>query len=176
MIRNFFCWVFQCFLRGFDCKGRSCRREVWSYFIFLILLNQFMYFVSGFVQGKLFEFVYFSLFKIISLISLVLIIPSCVRRLHDINLNGKWMVLPYGIFLICIGYAFYTEKVKVSTVNWDPQTGSPALFYRIIASFFLSIILGIIFVIFVTLMLKKGNITSNKYGSPHDYLDCNRRF
>lgn len=71
-------------------NGRSGRTEYWVFFIVTGLISTVLD-----ILGEL-----FSLFTIISFIfALVILVPSLaigVRRLHDLNLSGGWLV---GIFV-----------------------------------------------------------------------------
>lgn len=77
----------------FDFKGRATRKQFWLFtlfnVIFLVILTA-LGTVSGSV-GTLFRTLYY-------IYSLVLLLPSLgltVRRLHDINFRGWWVLLAF---------------------------------------------------------------------------------
>lgn len=109
-------WMILPFKRYFDFKGRSRRKEYWMYTLFIILASIVLSIVdsilglggsatgdadlsgtsagaSGALSGGL----------LANIFSLATVIPSIavgVRRLHDVNRSGWWILLPLGpIFL-----------------------------------------------------------------------------
>lgn len=91
--------------------GRSRRREYWSFFLFCIIVQFCISFVMGFIKGFVIaasrgqagygisqweNFILFVFF-------LVIFIPSIavgVRRLHDVNRSGWWLLLPIVNFIM----------------------------------------------------------------------------
>ncbi len=97
-------WSFFCLaLRRLFCfKGRSQRKEYWAYVLFsclFILLSDVLIIVGMFghwIQMGTLLIVYNSLVGL-------LIYPLLVRRLHDIGLSGRWIIIPFVLSLIsCI--------------------------------------------------------------------------
>lgn len=109
-------WMILPFKRYFDFKGRSRRKEYWMYTLFIILASIVLSIVdsilglggsatgdadlsgtsagaSGALSGGL----------LANIFSLATVIPSIavgVRRLHDVDRSGWWILLPLGpIFL-----------------------------------------------------------------------------
>ncbi len=109
-------WMILPFKRYFDFKGRSRRKEYWMYTLFIILASIVLSIVdsvlglggsatgdadlsgtsagaSGALSGGL-------LANIFSLATVVPSIAVGVRRLHDVDRSGWWILLPLGpIFL-----------------------------------------------------------------------------
>ena len=113
----------------FKFSGRASRKEYW---IFSITIFFMLYFLS------FFQFYYLYFFTLF-----IVIIPDLsldIRRLHDINLSGWWLVIVYIVlYLICFLVSIYTNSFQIDL-----------LFYLI------SILLGII----------PSTPTTNKYGEP----------
>jgi len=104
------------FRRWRDFSGRSSRREYWMFTLVLIIIA----FVLGILDGVMLGVMGYTLneaetqlFTLGNAYSLVTLIPSIsvsVRRLHDIDKSGWWLLLVFtgiGILLIiywaCLG-------------------------------------------------------------------------
>ncbi|RSY88728.1 DUF805 domain-containing protein [Sphingomonas koreensis] len=109
-------WMILPFKRYFDFKGRSRRKEYWMYTLFVVIVSFVLAFLdsmlglggsatgdadltgtsvgaSGAMSGGLLS----------NIFSLATIIPSLavgVRRLHDTDRSGWWILLPLGPILI----------------------------------------------------------------------------
>lgn len=86
----------------FDLKGRATRTEYWGFFLFSMVLN----FVQGMFFGILGGLTQLSTFSLLSsLVSLILVIPSItvsVRRLHDIDRSGWYLLIPSAFSAITL--------------------------------------------------------------------------
>lgn len=97
--RNVFSSYGDCFKKYFDFKGRSTRFEYWSF----VLVNFLINFVLAILEGVGEQAQVLSL-----LYSLVVFIPGIsvqVRRLHDINRSGWWLlglVMMYVMFVLSL--------------------------------------------------------------------------
>lgn len=118
-------WMILPFKRYFDFKGRSRRKEYWMYTLFVVIVSFVLTFLdsmlglggsatgdadltgtsvgaSGAMSGGLLS----------NIFSLATIIPSLavgVRRLHDLDRSGWWILLPLGpilLGLILMGASF----------------------------------------------------------------------
>lgn len=109
-------WMILPFKRYFDFKGRSRRKEYWMYTLFVVIVSFVLAFLdsmlglggsatgdadlsgtsaaaSGAMSGGL----------LANIFSLATFIPSLavgVRRLHDTDRSGWWILLPLGPILI----------------------------------------------------------------------------
>lgn len=84
---------FTAWKRWKDFKGRSCRKEYWLYLLSLLILNT-LFFVILMILGVEDNLANF----LLSLTGVVLFPVTCcltMRRLHDIGLNGRWIILFY---------------------------------------------------------------------------------
>ena len=92
---NFFESIKSCFIKYTDFSGRSMRSEYWNYTVFIIVLS----FVVDFLDVKIAGVSYLDYygFGTLSIIlTIVTIVPSTavsIRRLHDINKSGWWLLL-----------------------------------------------------------------------------------
>jgi uncharacterized membrane protein YhaH (DUF805 family) len=89
-----------CISKYVDFSGRASRSEFW-YFILFTLTGSF---VTGFIDGILFPYNELALME--SLFSLMVFLPSIavsIRRMHDINRVGWWILLPLvNIVFYCL--------------------------------------------------------------------------
>ena len=104
------------FRRWKDFSGRSSRREYWMFTLVLVIISFVLGILDVFVLGGVGFAQNESAAKLVTLgnaFSLVTLIPSTslsVRRLHDIDNSGWWLLLGltgFGIFIIiywaCLG-------------------------------------------------------------------------
>jgi len=94
--------VINCFNKAFDFETRSPRKEFWYWQIFRILMFlSFSYLESIGITG------------ILILSNLVFLIPELsvsIRRLHDVNKSGLWILLSLTIIGIIPLFYFYCQK------------------------------------------------------------------
>jgi len=108
-------WMILPFKRFLDFKGRSRRKEYWMYLLFVIIVYIVLMFLDsalglgGRVTGDA-ELTGTSvgaagalsggvLTMIFALVTLIPSIAVSVRRLHDIDRTGWWILLPLGFYL-----------------------------------------------------------------------------
>ncbi len=110
-------------------SGRTTRREYWMFILFLIIFYLVFAFVFGLIVGLLgIGSGFIELF--INLIGLVFFLPSisaCVRRLHDVNKSG-WFVL-LSIVPIVSFYILYLncQESHSATNKWgSPRSSNSA--------------------------------------------------
>ena len=142
-----------------DFSGRASRSEYWSSWFFIQLTSIFL---------LIFAFRARPLFLIFILFSILIIIPSIavtVRRLHDVNKSGYWLIVPLPLIFIS-----YLSLFILSLFSPDNQ--SEALnFFQIIS--IVTNITGIFmaslwycFPIFMFLT-QSGDKDKNRYGNPN---------
>ncbi len=95
-------------------NGRSCRAEYWYFVLFSVILGLVIGSIEAFIYGLDSEaFVTPGLF-----VSLAISVPGVavgVRRLHDVDKSGWWMLL---WFVLIIGWIPLTVwAVKVGTIG-----------------------------------------------------------
>jgi len=146
---NLFKFTKMAFIRAFDFSGRSSRQEFWWFQLGIIILGipiivLFIpvYLLAWWASGN--EAFADNLINVISSIysifTLIITISIFVRRLHDINRSGWWllMLIPAS-FILTIGHIIYGQ---------------------------LGLILSILVILFITLywLCKKSDDGKNKYG------------
>lgn len=92
-------WYFKVLKRYADFNGRARRKEYWLFVLFHILICL----VLGVVDGVLGLDNKNSIISLAGLYSLAIFIPSiavAVRRLHDTNRSGWWLLLS---LIPCVG-------------------------------------------------------------------------
>lgn len=82
----------------FKFQGRASRSEFWWFMLFIGLVNL----VSGLLFALFPPMVGASLSLIVSLLLLPANLGVSVRRLHDRNLHGWWLLLPLGSLFVAI--------------------------------------------------------------------------
>ncbi|WP_052025141.1 DUF805 domain-containing protein [Asticcacaulis sp. AC466] len=120
--------MFQPLVKYVDFQGRSRRSEFWLWVLFRLLVGAVMgtistsFMLSGIDMNshnpEQFMSRYLQIMPIFSLINLGLLLPTLavgVRRLHDINRTGWWLVMPIVVafaglilFFIIFGSQFFT--------------------------------------------------------------------
>jgi uncharacterized membrane protein YhaH (DUF805 family) len=146
-------WAMRPLKRYADFSGRAPRAEYWwfylAYIIFLIVVE---------ILTRISVF-----FGILGLAYLALIIPMiavAVRRLHDINRTGWWLLAPLGPYLI--GFAMILPAMMSGA-------GGPPSFTGLgIAGIFMAIGMVLAIVLFIFSLLP-GTRGPNRYGpDPYD--------
>ena len=139
------------FNQTFTIKGRSSRSQYW-YFILACTLIEIPVFMSGFMMDILVPTLpakgLISLLLIL-LTFLALFIPSitlAIRRLHDTNHSGFWLLIPYGIILL---------GIIVSKAAQNPVASVPFSLLSFVFSLYL-----------MYLYCKKGDAGPNRFGDP----------
>lgn len=96
--------------RWSDFAGRSSRREYWMYTLVLVLMSIVLGILDGVILGEAALSQLLTFGNVFSLATLVPSLSVSVRRLHDIDRSGWWLLLSLtgvGILLIiywaCLG-------------------------------------------------------------------------
>lgn len=108
-------WMILPFKRFFDFKGRSRRKEYWMYVLFVLIVYIVLMFVdsalglggsatgradlTGTSVGAAGALSGGWLTMIFALVTLIPSIAVSVRRLHDTDRTGWWILLPMGFYL-----------------------------------------------------------------------------
>jgi uncharacterized membrane protein YhaH (DUF805 family) len=102
-------------------QGRSRRSEYWYFYLVQIILAIVAGVIDG-VTGMAAQTGTGPIGGIISLVHLVPTIAAGVRRMHDINKSGWWLLVPlYNIYLLAkngdVGSNRFGEDPKTSIAN-----------------------------------------------------------
>ncbi|MBQ9287059.1 MAG: DUF805 domain-containing protein [Bacteroidaceae bacterium] len=111
MKKGFFCTIAECYKKMFTPMGRANRREYWFFQLYLFLI--YVAVVSLFAQVATWSYGRSSitalgtapgflimLLILVYILSLPALFSVTVRRLHDTNASGWWIVSPLLSFLI----------------------------------------------------------------------------
>ena len=82
-----------CFSKYVTFKGRACRSEFWWWYLFTFLVG----FVASIIDVKI------STSAVSLIVNLVFLLPGlavAVRRIHDSNHNGWWVICPIYNFIL----------------------------------------------------------------------------
>ena len=103
---NFFDAVKTCFVKYTNFSGRASRSEFWLFVLFTFVVSLMLVFLDPLIAGVPF-IDYDEIFAPLSTIfTIAIFIPSIavnVRRLHDVNRSGWWLLIELtviGILLI----------------------------------------------------------------------------
>ena len=153
-------------LRTISFRGRSSRREYWSWVLSAVLLH----IVFAFLRDGL-DIVDLPLNEILFLVTLLPGTAVAVRRLHDTNRSGLRLLWPIGA-LVFLWSVFFFVLIRI-------DIGSFGLAILIIGPFLL-LFLGSVLVLTFWLCLP-GDSETNRHGPParskkmpdHDVTDGN---
>jgi len=125
-------------------KGRASRSEYWWYSLFASLIALLGAVIANTLYGDPSEL---TLFDIVSLLLLLPGLAVSIRRLHDVNKSGWWLLYPWlGLILVPIASLFDDTSLMDSMV---------------VISFSL-MTLGYLYVLY--LAIKKSDSGENQYG------------
>ncbi len=125
-------YIQKAFINYANFKGRANRKEFWYFLLFNFLFT----ILFRILNIPILTFIY-------SLIIIVPLLSLNVRRLHDVNMSGWWL-LPMIIFGLI------------------PQDIISEFFKTIGFIFVIPFLLYILFMFYLT--IKKGDLLPNKYG------------
>ena len=97
---NFVEAIKTCFIKYTDFSGRSIRSEYWNYTVFIVVLTFVCDYIDSLIAGvPYWEYTdYYGPSSVILIITTT--IPSLavsIRRLHDVNRSGWWILLSITI-------------------------------------------------------------------------------
>nr|WP_315198336.1 DUF805 domain-containing protein [uncultured Aquabacterium sp.] len=97
-------------------SGRASRQAYWMFFLFALLTS----FVIGFATGVVQAITHADLMFIPNLYALALLIPSIsigVRRMHDSDRSGWWLIVPF------VGLVFLFVAGTPGANRFGPESG-----------------------------------------------------
>lgn len=107
---DFIAWGIQPFKKYADFKGRARRKEYWYFFLMVMLIA----FVVGISDAIL------KTSALSNLFSLAVLVPSIavgVRRLHDTDRSGWWVVVP----IVGLVFSFFEGQKAPNRFGPDPK-------------------------------------------------------
>jgi uncharacterized membrane protein YhaH (DUF805 family) len=89
-----------CFKKYFVVEGRASRSEYWYWFLFVFIIGLFVDYLDATIAGvPWFEYeeLYGPLGIILTVITLLPGVAVGVRRLHDVNKSGWWLLISFTV-------------------------------------------------------------------------------
>ncbi|KJV38571.1 DUF805 domain-containing protein [Acinetobacter brisouii] len=117
---GFFDWAMKCLKNYTNFSGRARRKEYWYFYLFQILL--------GFILGLILEIIGLSESQVnifTGLLNLFFFLPALavgVRRLHDVDRSGWWMLIAFTIIGLIPLFIWMVSETKPERNQW----GNPA--------------------------------------------------
>ncbi|ADU12804.1 DUF805 domain-containing protein [Asticcacaulis excentricus] len=139
-----------------DFNGRARRQEFWLFwlvqFLFFSVLNSivmalmFQSFSTISAQTDPSNFMFNPTFMVLgqvgNVISLALLVPNLavgVRRLHDTNRTGWWLILPIAAFVVGLVLFLVTQGGHLASLFTDKYENNPQAVFSLIGSGFLMV-------------------------------------
>lgn len=147
-----------CFRKYFDGKGRAFRSEFWWFFVF----TRFWYFITGIMayvyietSGNIISVTFLAML-IVAIASIPPYLYVFVRRLHDINTSGWWVLVPIFIDVLIFTEDTFIHDIYIAVLfgRWEWILGVLGLILYIRAFFLL------------VHCCFRGTPEANKYGEP----------
>jgi uncharacterized membrane protein YhaH (DUF805 family) len=92
--------VFEPYKRYFDFQGRASRREYWMFYLLFVIVTVVTTVLVGVLgRDNPISMVVYSLFGLFILGSLIPSVAVTVRRLHDTNRSGWWLLISFLPFI-----------------------------------------------------------------------------
>ena len=165
-------WMLMPLRRYADFSGRSRRMEYWMWVVFQFLIGLAFSILmiavagAGIMSGDPTQMVAVGgialvLYLLYCLVGLVFFIPSLavtVRRLHDTNRSGWWILAPVVPYVLMV----VATMTLIGSVGTKPDQSTVGMMAMIVMVFLLAAaVLGIVLLVFLFLEGTKG---PNKYG------------
>ena len=135
IIMTFIDAIKNCFVKYVHFSGRSTRSEYWYFFLFVVLLSSCMDIVDATISGETI-WSYRGLYGPAQLIFQILIflpvIAVSVRRLHDVNKSGWWILLSLTIIglIPLLWWAIKLGDDGLNEYGEDPLEGDKRTFNK----------------------------------------------
>lgn len=176
--------MFQPLVKYVDFQGRARRSEFWLWVLFRIIVGAvtgtigmtLMFSGMNFQNPDPSQFMgrYFQVMPLFQLINLALLLPTIavgVRRLHDINRTGWWLVMPIAVSVVgvILFFIFFGAQIfaMASTGSSMSEEQSLKFAFSMFGSLFLCIVLPILIAEIVMLVFycTDGTPTANRFGA-----------
>lgn len=175
--------MFQPLVKYVDFQGRARRSEFWLWVLFRIIVGAVLgtasisILMSGInfqnpdpsqIMGR-----YFSVMPIMQLVNLGLLLPTiavAVRRLHDINRTGWWVIMPVVVaFAGMILFFIFFGTQMFSLIGHEGSMSdkdSMQFVFGMLGSLFLCLFLPILIaeIVMLVFYVTDGTPTANRFG------------
>ncbi|HVZ29889.1 MAG TPA: DUF805 domain-containing protein [Asticcacaulis sp.] len=167
--------MFQPLLKYADFGGRARRTEFWLWVLFQKLLSYAALAVMGFISPQPFfdpahqqnpeiylrqSAIYYAPLLVIGLLLFIPSLAVQVRRLHDSNRSGWWVILPLAILLLggTVAAAWFTSQFHGKAL---PETIVPQIFI-VMAIVYVPALLAVLLLFIFNLL--DGTAGRNRFG------------
>jgi uncharacterized membrane protein YhaH (DUF805 family) len=176
--------MFQPLVKYVDFQGRARRSEFWLWVLFRVIVGAvtgtvgmtLMFSGMNFQNPDPSQFMarYFQVMPLFQLINLALLLPTLavgVRRLHDINRTGWWLVMPIAVAIVGFVLFFIIFGTQIFTMagSIDNMTEEQSLKFAfgMFGSLFLCIFLPILIsqIVMLVFYCTDGTPTANRFGA-----------
>ncbi len=175
--------IFQPLVKYVDFQGRSRRSEFWLWVLFRIIVGAALGGISmsvlmsgiNFQNPDPSQFMarYFSVMPIMQLVNLGLLLPTiavAVRRLHDINRTGWWVIMPVVVAFagMILFFIFFGTQIFTLIGNNGNMTDQQSMqfVFSMLGSLFLCLFLPILIaeIVMLVFYVTDGTPTTNRFG------------
>ena len=156
-------WYKEVFKNTFKFEGRARRKEFWYFILTNVIIGFVLGIISSFFKASMIPLV------LISLFGLIVFLPSIsvsIRRLHDKNFSGYWILFLAPLYLLGLVdnlVVFFPDLIAVRMLLMSYVFSAGEIGVGIYLGY--SIIAFIVGVTIFILALMRGTIGDNKYGS-----------
>lgn len=149
--------------RYFDFSGRSSRPEFWYYILFYIIIYVVAAILDGLLSTGMGNFGILT--SIVALIHLIPSISVSVRRLHDIDRTGWWVLL--GLLPLIV--MFIAAGGSMAMMFGGGETAESAGIMAMGASIFAAAVVSlIVFIVLLIFYCTRGTPGPNRFGPPYE--------
>jgi uncharacterized membrane protein YhaH (DUF805 family) len=166
-----------CFVKYVDFTGRASRSEFWYFTLFILIISICVEIVDASLAGQNF-WSYDGFGPVYWIFNVLIFLPSLavgIRRLHDINKSGWWLLLFFTVIGIIPLTYWYVKQSDQSSNNFGNPTSEIQEEQKTFKlpkwiKYFLIPFVSFIFVILVcfTIFLEIGYLPSTKVVSGND--------
>lgn len=178
--------MFQPLVKYADFNGRSRRSEFWLWVLFRILLGAALVTILLVTMGSSLHLAedkpeqfmsrYMTVMPIIQLVNLGLLLPSLavgVRRLHDTNRSGWWIVMPivvaivgFILFFVIFGTSLFQLISASNGGNEITDAQGLEFFFKFLGSMVLCIVLPTLIsqIVMLIFYVSDGTPGPNRFG------------
>lgn len=180
--------IFQPLYKYAEFNGRSRRSEFWLWVLFRIIVGMLLGTGSMFLiapvmvhmhdHPEMFLSRYFTIWPMFSLLHIALLLPTLavgVRRLHDINRSGWWLLLPHVVAIVGVLVFFVlfgtslVNLIVAAKAGGDNISDAQGLQFamQMIGSLFLCVLLPVLIaeIVMLVFYVTDGTAGPNRFGN-----------
>lgn len=155
-----------CFRKWRDPSGRAARSEFWWFWLFTVVTSLLVGFAEGLFglatwssnpQHPFYGMAEGPLSFVLMWLFLPPMLCASIRRIHDHNASGWWVLAPYSSYLALPFLGGFLQEVEAMTPNGSPSE----LLIRWLIGIGIWGLAGLVFTIF---MLLRGTQGGNRFG------------